>query len=374
MSRQHLPNEFRDLVPMSEDTLCDKIKNSWIILPKYIADHYSWMYDDDGALSDEFVDLLKEAGIGGGSVPTTAPATPRNLVANSTLPSTIKLTWLTSANAASYRVYRSTTDGFDVSDTNYIGESDGEEYMDQDDSMTIDETYYYRVVAVNQYGESGQSNIASAMLTAGDLISFVKTGSVIPITVADYLEAGDSYVTADIYVWGAGGRGSRAVQFPNPNAGQLGQPPYILIGGSGGASGNYVGKTGVDLTGVTTLNLYVGAGATQFGAPGKHSYVDFDGNLEFEAGGGGSATVEKFGTTPGGPSQTMNSSNGVQKQGLSGGQGFQNYVGIGGGARSGHTTETFSLSAGAGGSGSSYATTIGSGGGGGMIAIKFYSK
>ena len=89
------------------------------------------------------------------------PAAPANLTATAGNKQ-VSLTWSASANATSYRLYRST-----ISDGAYTTIATGVATIGYTEGCLTDGvTHYYVVTAVNAHGESGYSNQASATPTA----------------------------------------------------------------------------------------------------------------------------------------------------------------------------------------------------------------
>lgn len=93
--------------------------------------------------------------------PSVSLSAPTNLVATGQYKK-IELSWNGIENAASYRIYRSTTNTDPFSLVGTV-DAPATTYPDADASLVIGTTYYYRVTAVNGSGqESPPSNIASA--------------------------------------------------------------------------------------------------------------------------------------------------------------------------------------------------------------------
>jgi len=90
---------------------------------------------------------------------TNPPAGPTGLVATHANPQ-IKLNWKDSVAATNYNVKRSTSPGGPF--TNIIANVAATNYSDA--AVTIGPTYYYVVSAVDEFGESTNSNVASASL------------------------------------------------------------------------------------------------------------------------------------------------------------------------------------------------------------------
>lgn len=90
------------------------------------------------------------------------PSTPKGLAATAT-PGEVALTWHAAARAASYKIYWNIT-GSVTSEDNAI-EAAGLSYKHT--GLTNGETYYYRVSAVNDTGESDLSAQVSALPSAG---------------------------------------------------------------------------------------------------------------------------------------------------------------------------------------------------------------
>jgi prepilin-type N-terminal cleavage/methylation domain-containing protein len=88
-----------------------------------------------------------------------APMTPVNLAAAATSGSTINLTWDAVTGANSYIVQKSTNAPFSDSSTIATPTSNSA----SSNSLSTNTTYYYRVRAVNAYGQSNWSTVISAM-------------------------------------------------------------------------------------------------------------------------------------------------------------------------------------------------------------------
>ncbi|HPD31137.1 MAG TPA: malectin domain-containing carbohydrate-binding protein [Phycisphaerae bacterium] len=96
------------------------------------------------------------------SVPPTPPAVPANLNAAINGPTSVQLTWSSASGAISYNVKRSMTGGDSYST---IGTSTTLSYTDND--LTLGATYHYVVSAVNNVGESANSNESTITVTGG---------------------------------------------------------------------------------------------------------------------------------------------------------------------------------------------------------------
>jgi titin len=93
--------------------------------------------------------------------PQSPPAAPTGLAANSAKGKGVQLSWAATTGATSYRVYRSTTGATGA--YTLIASVTSPSYKDT--STTRGVTYYYKVTAVNTFGESPQSNSVSATAT-----------------------------------------------------------------------------------------------------------------------------------------------------------------------------------------------------------------
>jgi kumamolisin len=93
------------------------------------------------------------------------PAAPTDLSA--TAAAHVTLTWLASANATGYNIYRSLTSG-----SGYAQIASSTTAGDTDTSVTPGTTYYYVVTAVDSEGESGYSNQAAATPSASAVATF----------------------------------------------------------------------------------------------------------------------------------------------------------------------------------------------------------
>jgi len=95
-------------------------------------------------------------GGGGGSI-SSKPSTPTGVTASAQSSSSIKISWTKVSGADEYNVYRSTSASGSFS---YRGYTTSTSYTDT--GLTANTTYYYKVTAENDYGESAQSSYASA--------------------------------------------------------------------------------------------------------------------------------------------------------------------------------------------------------------------
>jgi hypothetical protein len=99
-----------------------------------------------------------------GSEPSKAPTTPSNVQAEAMSPDTIAVGWHPVSGAEGYRIYRSNS-----STGNYSFVGEGYESFN-DIGLSPNTTYYYKVSAYNDHGESAQSSEASAKTpTSGGL-------------------------------------------------------------------------------------------------------------------------------------------------------------------------------------------------------------
>ena len=116
-------------------------------------------YDDATGLGTfNGANLLADLSGGTSTPPTvTVPAAPTNLTATAGN-AQIALSWTTSAGAASYNLYRSTSAG---TETLYKSGLTATSYTDT--GLTNGTAYFYQVAAVNSAGTSGKSGEASAM-------------------------------------------------------------------------------------------------------------------------------------------------------------------------------------------------------------------
>ena len=100
------------------------------------------------------------SGPGGGGTTGKPPVAPTGLVATASAQQ-VSLSWTTSGGATSYNVNRGNTSGGPYTQ---IGTATTGSYTDA--NVSDGTTYYYVVTALNSYGESGNSNQASARPTA----------------------------------------------------------------------------------------------------------------------------------------------------------------------------------------------------------------
>lgn len=105
------------------------------------------------------VGASKGSGSGGGT--GNPPGAPSGLTASAGT-GQVSLSWSATSGATSYTVLRGTTSGGPYTQ---IGKPTGTSYVDS--TVTNGTTYYYVVAAVNGFGETGNSNEASATPIAG---------------------------------------------------------------------------------------------------------------------------------------------------------------------------------------------------------------
>jgi fibronectin type 3 domain-containing protein len=95
----------------------------------------------------------------GGGGGTTKPSTPTGVTATALSSTSIRITWNPVEGATSYKIYSPDTagsnTGFKLIDTVYTNS-----YTDS--AVKAGQTWYYRVSAVNSFGESAQSSSVSA--------------------------------------------------------------------------------------------------------------------------------------------------------------------------------------------------------------------
>lgn len=99
--------------------------------------------------------------------PPTLPSEPLDLVATSSGPGRIQLTWnaptdLGRTSLREFRIYRDTTEGFTPSEGNLYATTSGAARSFLDTELQNGTRFYYKLSAVNRVGESPASNQASA--------------------------------------------------------------------------------------------------------------------------------------------------------------------------------------------------------------------
>ena len=119
-------------------------------------------YSDSIIISDAAMDYITFAGTsGGGGGGSSKPSTPSGITATASS-SSIIVTWNSVSGADSYKVYRATS-----SNGNYSVLSNVYSTSYTDYSVSAGTTYYYKVSAVNNAGESSMSSYASAKISSG---------------------------------------------------------------------------------------------------------------------------------------------------------------------------------------------------------------
>jgi cytochrome c553 len=93
----------------------------------------------------------------------TAPSAPSNLVATAASGTRVNLTWTdNSSNEVGFRIQRATNSGFTLGVTNATATANVNTYGDT--AVVSGTTYYYRLLATNNAGESAWSNVVSAAI------------------------------------------------------------------------------------------------------------------------------------------------------------------------------------------------------------------
>ena len=121
-------------------------------------------YDSDENLGewseDKYITFNGSSSGGGGGSTTSKPSTPTGVTATAGS-SYITVTWNSVSNADNYNVYRSTSASGTYS---FISTAYSTTYTDY--SVSAGTTYYYKVTAENNAGESSKSSYASAKITS----------------------------------------------------------------------------------------------------------------------------------------------------------------------------------------------------------------
>jgi fibronectin type 3 domain-containing protein len=95
----------------------------------------------------------------------TVPSTPSSVTASAQSSSSITVSWGSVSGASDYYIYRATSSGGTYSQ---ITSTSSTSYTNT--GLSSNTTYYYRVSAVNNYGESSQSSYASATTTTSGAV------------------------------------------------------------------------------------------------------------------------------------------------------------------------------------------------------------
>lgn len=159
----------------------------------------------------------------GSAEAASPPAPPTGLIATGT-DNNITLNWSPSAGAASYNVYRSTTEGGPYTMVSYPGAVSRPHYTDL--NLNSETIYYYVVTAVNGTGESGYSvdAIAAGPTPVAPGPPPADDAMFVSQSVPSYMTAGQTYnvsVTMQntgTSTWAAGGSYQLASQKPAGNA------------------------------------------------------------------------------------------------------------------------------------------------------------
>jgi len=161
---------------------------SWNPFYSYVAPTYSDQTEGNSgttffritALGANVDERWFSAFASGASIDNLAPLTPQNPGIQQTAPETITLNWnenTTDPDVFGYTLYRSTTDGFEISDSTRLAETTSITYTDN--AATGSQPYFYRLTTKDVHGNESPPTDQLAALTFVNLKVFL-TGPYVP--------------------------------------------------------------------------------------------------------------------------------------------------------------------------------------------------
>lgn len=312
------PSTFKELTPNGSVSFCSNFKK----FLRFFSVFYQWVsyaFDDTGMPTEAFKSDL--AGVTTVQV-NSVPVKPTGLTASSDKSGLVALSWSTTSNATSYRVYRA--------ETNTIPESPiatgvtSTSYTDE----VAEGTYYYWIKAVNSLGVSPASDSATGTSLAGTPETDFTPVDDTNIGVEYTVEVPNGMTKLTVHAWAGGGGGAWGQKSPNwtpwPADPAAQQALLNQAGGGGGGGGGYAYRADIPVVAGEDVVFCRGAGGA-IGSQGGSSYVRYNNADVLRCSGGNPGSIPTGGT---GGSATGSS---ITKQnGGGGGAGNTMQGGIGG--------------------------------------------
>ncbi len=245
------PSQTAAIVPASGAPACTVLSNFTTGLA-LLNDLVTWMVNEDGTLTTDFLDAVGSSGGGG----TTGLSAPVNVTATSNLTTKITVQWSSVGGASSYNVYRATTNDASSMTVPIATVTSGTSYDDVPPST--DTTYWYAVRAYSGTQISSLSDTASGIrLTAESPASLTVNFTYSPSLQSYTIPAG--YTSMEVYVAGGGGRDGGNKVCSNILGGECVRaygPTYYA--GGGGGSGAVYHVEGITVAEGDVLKIQVG--------------------------------------------------------------------------------------------------------------------
>lgn len=177
MPSPRTPSDFIELIP-SEQSTCEKVQNLLRLFPERTYDVVSYMWNEDGSITDAFKADLCALGCLGGDGTTQPADVPQNVMASDgQFSDKVRVTWDPVAGAVEYRVYRNIIN--DSSGAELLGSTGDTSFNDL--SAEPGQIYYYWVRSVDSGGVASQASTPDTGYISG------------VITAVSDLEAGRGY-------------------------------------------------------------------------------------------------------------------------------------------------------------------------------------
>jgi hypothetical protein len=277
------PSLFKDVIPASSGSVCDKLLKVLTVFPQRFYSWYSWKYLESGEFSDEFKDMLCAACgpcTGGPNNPENCSLEAPTLVAatDGTSGTDVVISWAAVNGASYYDVYRSTSNTSAAAVKINSNPVTGLSYSDTYPAGFLDTLFYYFIKAVktdganlvNDYcedetilctsefsgGDSGYAHSGGGSGGAGSRVYSSGNGILCTVSIPPYFNLCNQTTTSFysfqvpegktsvvIKCWGGGGAGGTGAY------------------GGGGGGAEYTTAT-VAVTPLEILNIAVGFGGS----------------------------------------------------------------------------------------------------------------
>lgn len=244
------PSQTAAIVPAPGADACSIVADMITGLG-YLHQLVTWMINEDGTLTSDFLDAV---GTSGGS--TSGLSAPQNVSATSTLTDKVTIQWSSVAGASSYNVYRVTTNDASQMTTPLATVTSGTSYDDVPPSK--DTTYWYAVRAYSGTQISNLSSVVSGLQKTAEApasltVNFTYSADIQTYTIPS------GYTAMEVYVASAGGRdGGNKVCAQILSGGCVRAYGPTYYNGGGGGSGSVYHVSGIAVAAGDVFKIRVG--------------------------------------------------------------------------------------------------------------------
>lgn len=250
-----VPDQFKAVIPAANSNICQKLLASLVTFPTLFYRWYSWAFNSDGTVSDDFKTAI---GVTIGQLTAPGGVT----ASDGTYTDKVRIIWNPVVVATFYEVWRGPTN--DVTAAALIGTTTAPVTTYDDLTVVPDQAYWFFIKAKTatdssgfSTGDSGYSNTSGSPTTGSRIFTSNAT-----------FQVPSGVTTLEIEMWGAGGGGGGS----GASYCYAGSNQY---GGGGGGSGEYRKVKQIAVTALEFLTVIVdgvgGIGGHANGAGGKPS-------------------------------------------------------------------------------------------------------